>query len=133
MGFNNDKKKKLVELFAKRRAAAASVGTSQALPPRTTLLFMKAGGRESAPEGQQIPPPLELPALLQEALKHFLDREMVESLEGNFLQDRVARGLGLPCRIPPRFYQSARNSRLAGQDEETGGGVGPQDQSFLQL
>ena len=41
-----------------------------------------------------MPPPPELPALLQEDLKRFQDQEIVESLEGNFLQDRVARGIG---------------------------------------
>jgi len=57
-------------------------------------LIVHEGWGESAPECQQIPPPPELPALLQEALKRFQDREMVESLDSNVLQIRVAHGLG---------------------------------------
>jgi len=36
---------------------------------------------------------VELLALLQQALKRFQDKEMLESLSGNLLQDRVAYGL----------------------------------------
>ena len=53
-------------------------------------LIVHEGGGESAPEDRQIPPALELPTLLQQALKRFQDKEMVESLDGNLLQDRVA-------------------------------------------
>jgi len=57
-------------------------------------LIVHEGGGESTPKGQQMPPPLELHAFLQEALKRFQDQDMVKSLEGNFLQICVARGLG---------------------------------------
>jgi len=124
MGFNKEKKKKMVGLLSTRRAVAAGVGTStctglvykrqrvgeavapsgmvgslqplgitsRAPPPRATLLFMRVG--EGAFEGQQMPPAPELPALLQHALERFPDKEMLESLNGNLLQDRVAYGLG---------------------------------------
>jgi len=41
-----------------------------------------------------MPPAPELPVLLQQALKRFQDKEMLESLSGNLLQDRVAYDLG---------------------------------------
>jgi len=81
-------------------AMAPSHSTSSGLtptfmdnPPSTSssrdLVVIEDGG-ESAPEDHQPSPTPELPALLQEALKHFQDKEMVESLDSNLLQARVA-------------------------------------------
>jgi len=50
-------------------------------------------GGESAPEDCQAPPAVELPAILQQAFRHFQDKKVVDSLGGNLLQDRVAQGL----------------------------------------
>ena len=163
MGFNKDKKKKLVDLLAKRRAAAAGVCTSTPTspPPSATFapnttepthvddrqkgvvaidsededtctslfykrqrvgetvapshsasggltatfrnnppsassphhLIVHEGGGESAPEDCSAPPAPELPAPFQQALKPFQDKEMLESLSSNLLQDRVAYDL----------------------------------------
>ena len=57
-----------------------------------TLSCIKAGG-ESAPEECQAPPAVELPATLQQALRCFQDKEVVESLGGNLFQDCVAQSL----------------------------------------
>ena len=57
------------------------------------LVIHESGG-ESAPKGQEVPPTPELPALLQQILKRFQDKEVLESLSGNHFQDRVAHDLG---------------------------------------
>ena len=57
-------------------------------------LLVHEGGGESAPEGQQVPSAPELPMLLQQFLKRFQDKEVLESLSGNLFDDRVAHGLG---------------------------------------
>ena len=59
------------------------------------MFVMIKGEEESALEDPQAPPfTVELPAILQQALKRFQDKEMVESLSGNLLQNRVAQVLG---------------------------------------
>jgi len=57
-------------------------------------LIVHEGGGESALEDRQAPPAVELPTIIQQALKRFHDTEVVESLGGNLLQDRMAQGLG---------------------------------------
>ena len=56
-------------------------------------LIVHEDGGESAPEDRQAPHAVELPAILQQALSRFQDKEVVESLGGNFFQDRVAQSL----------------------------------------
>ena len=75
---------------------------------------MIEGGGESAPEDHQPPPAPELLALLQEALKRFQDKEMVESLDSNLLQARVAQGLGdflITSNLAPSKAQEAQDLR----------------------
>jgi len=48
-------------------------------------LIMHEGGRENAPEGGQVPPTAELPAILQQALRCFQNKEVVESLGEDLL------------------------------------------------
>ena len=57
-------------------------------------LLVHEGGGESAPEGQQVPSAPELPMLLQQILKRFQDKEVLESLDslGDFL---IASNLAL--------------------------------------
>jgi len=57
-------------------------------------LIVHENGGEIAPEDCPMPPAPKLIALLQQALKRFQDKEMLESLSGNLLQDRVAYDLG---------------------------------------
>ena len=64
---------------------------SASSPP--DLVVHESGG-ESAPKDHQSPPAPDLLSLLQQALKHFQDKEMAESLGGNLLQYRVAQDLG---------------------------------------
>ena len=49
---------------------------------------------ESIFEDHQAPPAVDFPAILQRALRRFQDKEVVENLGGNLLQDRVAQSLG---------------------------------------
>jgi len=66
-------------------------------PPSASFpcdLIVHEGGGESTPEDHQTPFAIELPAILQQALRRFQDREVVESLGGNLRQDRVAQSLG---------------------------------------
>jgi len=62
--------------------------------PRHLIVHEGGGGGESAPEGQQTPSTPELPMLLQQILKRFQDKEVLESLSDNLFHDRVAHGLG---------------------------------------
>jgi len=48
-------------------------------------LIMHEGGGESACEGHKAPPAVELPAILQQALKCFQNKEVVESLGEDLL------------------------------------------------
>jgi len=57
-------------------------------------LIVHEGGGESALEGQEMPSTSELPTLLQQIFKRFQDKEVLESLSGNFIQDRIFHGLG---------------------------------------
>jgi len=57
-------------------------------------LIMHEGGGESAAGGDQAPHMVEVPAILQQALKCFQNKEVVESLGEDPLQDRVAQCLG---------------------------------------
>jgi len=57
-------------------------------------LIIHEGERESALEGQQMPSTPELPMLLQQILKCFQVKEVLESLSGNLFDDHVAHGLG---------------------------------------
>ena len=52
------------------------------------------GWGENAPEVHQAPPAFELPAILQQALKCFQNKKVVESLGEDLLQDRVAQCFG---------------------------------------
>jgi len=57
-------------------------------------LVVQEGGGESAPVGQEMPSTSPLPLLLQRIFSRFQDKEMMEGLNGNLLQNRVADGLG---------------------------------------
>ena len=52
------------------------------------LLALEGGG-ESTPRGDQVPPAPELPAILQQALKCFQDKEAVKALGGDLLRDHM--------------------------------------------
>jgi len=94
-------------VFKRLRAGEATVPSHSAFGGITPLfrdnplnasssldLIVHEGGGETAPEYCPMPPAPELPTFLQQALKCFQDKEMLESLRGNLLQDRVAYGLG---------------------------------------
>jgi len=57
------------------------------------LIIHESGG-ESAPEGSQVPPAVELLTILQQALKCFQNKEAMENLGEDSLQNRVAQSLG---------------------------------------
>jgi len=59
-------------------------------------LVVHEGAGENAPEAQQVPSAPELPTLLQQILKRFQDKEVLESLGGNLFQDRIVHGEVLP-------------------------------------
>jgi len=57
-------------------------------------LIVLEGGGENASEGHQAPTAVELPAILQQALKCFQNQEVMNSLSEDPTQSRVAQGLG---------------------------------------
>jgi len=58
------------------------------------FLLLHSHQGENAPEGHQAPPAAELPAILQQALKCFQNKEVVDSLSEDPAQSRVAQSLG---------------------------------------
>jgi len=66
-------------------------------PPCTSspcVLLALEGGGESTPRGDQVPHAPELPAILQQALKCFQEKEAAEALGGDLLRDRMGQSLG---------------------------------------
>jgi len=80
-------------------SASVSGGTPAFIdhPPSTSsplqVVAIEDGG-ENVPEGRETPSTSQLPLLLQRLFDHFQDKEVVESLSGNFTQDRVFDGPG---------------------------------------
>jgi len=91
------KRQRVGESVAPSPSASGGTPAFKDNPPSTSSpdqLVLREGGGESTPKGQQVPSAPELPMLLQQILKRFQDKEVLESLSGNLFHDRVAHGLG---------------------------------------
>ena len=81
----------------KRRRAAERPSSFRDHPPNASsprgLLTLEGGG-ENASEGDQGPTALELPAVLQHALKSFQEKRAVEALFEDMIRERMGLGLG---------------------------------------
>jgi len=91
------KRQTVGEVVAPSASAFGGTPTFMDHPPSASSLLQLAahkGGGESTPEGQKMPSTSQLPELLQRIFNRFQDKEVVESLSGNFSQDRVFNGLG---------------------------------------
>jgi len=120
------KRQRVGEAIASFPSASGGTPTFRDNPPSASSpcqLVVHEGAGESVPEAQQVPFAPELPMLLQQILKHFQDKEVLESLGGNLFQDHIVHYLGdflVASNLDLSRAQEAENikTRMAKLEEE---------------
>jgi len=120
------KRHRVGEVVVPSPSAYGGTPTFRDNPPSASSpcqLVVHESARESAPEAQHVPSAPKLPTLLQQILKRFQDKEVLESLGGNLFQDRIFHGLGeflVASTLALSRAQEAEDlkTRMAELDEE---------------
>jgi len=115
------KRQRVGETVAPSTSASGGTPTFMDHPPSASSplpLVVYEGGGESASEAQEMPSTSPLPMLLQRIFSRFQDKEVVEGLSGNFLQDRMVDSLGdflIASNLALNRPKRPRTSRLGWQ------------------